>query len=302
MKKIFCLFTLLGLGFFVNCISAQNKVGIGTATPTETLDINGNLNLNGQIKLDGDGGSPGEVLSVGADGNPAWAMAQQFTRYSQHFTTSGTMNIPADVDRVMIEAWGAGGGGALGGGGASGNYAMGVFDLKNVGSFTLNITVGDAGPGAVDYLGSASAGGFSSALATGINVIASGGNGANRYYGGLLPNNGFVAGTVSGNLLIQSLRLNGDNGQVTTQQTYQVAATTWHTAVHFGRGGHPPLGVGRGGGGSFRIHSATANPDGASQLLYQGGYAGIAAGGGGGQRLGYGWGWNGGRGLVIVRY
>ena len=294
---IIFLFSSLGI---YSPVAAQNKVGIGTNTPLELLDVNGDVNLRGKIKLNSSEGSPGNVLSVGQDGNPMWSPANEFTTFMATYSTSTSVNIPASAKRVMIEAWGAGGGGAQGGGGASGSYAMGIFEITQL--TALTITIGTIGLGAVDYTGVADNGGSTTVTGTGISVTAGGGRGANAFYGGLLPNNGVVNATVSGSSLKRSMVINGENGQPTTQSTYQVNSTTWYTNVQFGRGGHPPLGIGLGGHGSFRIHNQTSAGDGTSIKLYQGGYAGIAGGGGGGQRLGYGWGWDGGRGFVIIRY
>jgi hypothetical protein len=291
---------IISWGLFTTTL-AQNKVGIGTSTPLELLDVNGDINLRGKIKLNSAQGEPGNVLSVGQDGNPYWVQGQEFTTFMRSYSNTTTVNIPVSAKKVMIEAWGGGGGGAQGGGGASGHYAMGIFNISAATS--LSITIGTAGEGAETYTGTGTTGG--STIVTGgagISVTAGGGRGATQYYGGLLPNNGSLASTVSGSALLRAVVINGENGQPTTQATYQVNSTTWHTHVQFGRGGHPPMGIGQGGHGSFRIHNAAFQPDGTSIKLYQGGYAGIAGGGGGGQMLGSGWGWAGGRGYVIVRY
>lgn len=281
-------------------LNAQQKVGIGTNIPTELLDVNGNINVNGKIKLNGSEGQPGDVLKVGADGNPSWSIARQFNTFCGHYNLSTSLTIPSTAKKVMIEAWGAGGGGAQGGGGASGQYAMGVFTITE--ATNLTITVGTGGTGSLTYTGAAADGLSTSVTGTGISVTASGGKGANQYYGGLLPNSGFLGGSVSGLALLQSIRLNGENGQPTTYQSFQFSSTVWQTAVQFGRGGNPPLGIGNGGFGCFRVHNNTEAPDGIFIKIYQGGFAGIAGGGGGGQALGSGWGHAGGRGYVIVRY
>ncbi len=281
-------------------IAHSQNVGIGTTNPTEKLDVSGNLNLSGQLKLSGDAGQPGNLLMVGQDGNPTWGIAQQFTRFMRSYLASTSVIIPASAKTFMVEAWGAGGGGAQGGGGASGNYVMAVF--SNDANTTLTITIGDQGNGALAYTDPATSGGSTIVSGTNISVTAGGGRGANAFYGGLLPQNGAPGGTATGSALLQSLVINGENGQPTTQTSSQVSSTTWHSAVQFGRGGHGVLDIGQGGPGSFRVHLTTVAYDGSYVKLYQGGYAGIASGGGGGQRLGYGWGWDGGKGYVIVRY
>ena len=46
MKQLFCILMII---LFANHLTAQNP-GIGTTTPTEKLDVNGNLNVSGNIK------------------------------------------------------------------------------------------------------------------------------------------------------------------------------------------------------------------------------------------------------------
>ncbi|MCO4783229.1 MAG: hypothetical protein KC646_12965 [Candidatus Cloacimonetes bacterium] len=43
--------------------TADNKVGIATTTPTETLDVNGNTKINGFVQLDTTVGSPNIACS-----------------------------------------------------------------------------------------------------------------------------------------------------------------------------------------------------------------------------------------------
>jgi hypothetical protein len=57
MKKIFTLIFLIP--FFA---LAQN-VGVGTPTPIERLDVNGNINVNGTIKVNGVDGNAGQVFN-----------------------------------------------------------------------------------------------------------------------------------------------------------------------------------------------------------------------------------------------
>lgn len=70
MKKTLLSFSALII--YIN-IEAQN-VGIGTATPTQKLDVVGNLNVTGAIMSSGQAGSPGQVLTSAGTGNaPTWA-------------------------------------------------------------------------------------------------------------------------------------------------------------------------------------------------------------------------------------
>ncbi|MCU0404510.1 MAG: hypothetical protein MUE99_08170, partial [Chitinophagaceae bacterium] len=52
---------------------AQQRVGINTNAPIESLDVNGNINLRGLIKLNSNPGNNGQVLmSKGASEDPVW--------------------------------------------------------------------------------------------------------------------------------------------------------------------------------------------------------------------------------------
>jgi len=71
MKMVYLL--VLSTVFFCQAQS-QNKVGINTNTPLETLDVNGNLNLRGVLKLNSTAGTNGQVLtSKGPSTDPIWA-------------------------------------------------------------------------------------------------------------------------------------------------------------------------------------------------------------------------------------
>ena len=55
-------------------LSAQSgNVGVGVAMPGEKLDVDGNIQLTGEIKLNGSGGTVGQVLTSNGNGTMAWA-------------------------------------------------------------------------------------------------------------------------------------------------------------------------------------------------------------------------------------
>ena len=124
--------------FIVLCIShslfslAQN-VGIGTLTPGEKLDVNGNVNVQGNVKVNGVSGTDGQVLMTNNTGATVWSDLCDFKNIAS-FTQNGTWTIPAGVTKIMIELWGGGGGGAAGGGGG-GTY------IRTIVIFVSGITV-----------------------------------------------------------------------------------------------------------------------------------------------------------------
>ena len=70
MKRILFAAILIG---WVSITTAQNRVGINTNTPTETLDINGITNLRGALKVNGTAGTAGQILvSQGSGAAPIW--------------------------------------------------------------------------------------------------------------------------------------------------------------------------------------------------------------------------------------
>jgi hypothetical protein len=62
-----------GSGFVVFKMGTHTKMGIGTTSPTEFLDIVGNLKFSGSLKPNGSAGTSGKyLLSAGAGAPPTW--------------------------------------------------------------------------------------------------------------------------------------------------------------------------------------------------------------------------------------
>ena len=137
MKQI--LLHLL-LVFFTIQLFAQQNVGIGTTSPSERLDVNGNVNIAGTIKTAGVAGTPGQVLTSTGTGL-TWGSTQGYKHFRM-VTTATTQNItlPADVTEVMVEVWGAGSAGTYNCGGTSGGYARTIQTISS--GYTFSVTVG----------------------------------------------------------------------------------------------------------------------------------------------------------------
>ena len=57
-------------------ILGNGNVGIGTVSPTEKLDVNGNINFTGELNINSSPGTSGQVLTSGGDGSsPTWVDA-----------------------------------------------------------------------------------------------------------------------------------------------------------------------------------------------------------------------------------
>ncbi|MEO7264081.1 MAG: hypothetical protein ABIW38_04165, partial [Ferruginibacter sp.] len=132
---------------FVFCFSlstflqAQN-VGIGTSSPSQKLDVNGNMNVSGNLRVNGVAGQAGQVLLTNSSGATGWGSvdACEYKNFAG-FISSQSWTVPAGVKKILIEAWGAGGGGNYFGSGAGGGYASAHFGV-NPGA-VVTITVGN---------------------------------------------------------------------------------------------------------------------------------------------------------------
>jgi len=130
------------------------------------------------------------------------------------FPTGGTLNLPAGMDQVTLEGWGAGGAGGAAtatalvvgrsaGGGGGGAYAKGTINTSAVQSLTLvvgGVTAGGTGNGA--------AGGASYATSFQTDFNAGGGQGGIANNSGSSAVNGGNGGIAIGNITAS----NGANG------------------------------------------------------------------------------------------
>ncbi len=67
-------FLVLFISMNVISVTAQTgNVGIDVNAPAEKLDVNGNIQLSGEIKINGAGGTAGQVLTSNGNGTMAWA-------------------------------------------------------------------------------------------------------------------------------------------------------------------------------------------------------------------------------------
>jgi hypothetical protein len=139
---------LLALSCTCSFLSAQ-KVGINKASPTEALDVNGNVNISGALKANGQAGTSGQVLTSTGTGL-TWGSLFGY-KHCQMFYAAGSASwiVPAGVKEIMVEAWGGGGGYGDYVGGTSGSYARVVQTVSPGSSINYSIGTGGAikGPG-----------------------------------------------------------------------------------------------------------------------------------------------------------
>ena len=149
MKK---LSSLVALMFFYALCSAQN-VGIGTLSPSEKLDVNGNLNVTGQVKVNGNAGASNQVFMKDATNNLVWGNLNEFKNI-QVFDCAGlaftlgagncsdSWIVPGGVTTALVECWGGGGGGSTLTGGGGGGYISARLTVTPGNMITLSMGAG----------------------------------------------------------------------------------------------------------------------------------------------------------------
>jgi hypothetical protein len=266
---------------------AQN-VGIGTATPVERLDVNGNINLSGTIMANGSAGQPQQVLTTNSSGSLSWTDLYAFQNRATIRSTQAWV-VPAGVTRIAAEAWGSGGGGSSRGGGGGGGYICGFFTVTP--GQSISITIGNPGVGSTN---DALEGAATTVLVGAVTITAEGGAyGIGRGNGG--------AFSVTGSFT-NYFGINGQNGKQSTTQ-FISSPTKNYEILTGGAGGDAAMAENTGGAGVYRMLEI-----GFAYPVSSNGSQGRFPGGGGGAGsfiisnsttlAGY----QGGRGMVSIRY
>ena len=299
MKKLI----LLLLFPFAN--QAQN-VGIGNPSPTEKLDVTGNINVTGTIKANGVAGSQNQVLTTNSMGDLAWADACEYKNFESISSVFATTWVPpVGVTKILVEVWGAGGGGNIFAGGGGGGYVKALFDITP--TSIISLAIGDGGAGGNTTTNGIN-GTSTSFSVTNLNtqtITASPGGGA--LY--LTANNG--QGGFGGTYSVTSnqkkyIGLEGSSGQSIDRSYYQYSATTFYEKGIAGRGGNSGNSETGGLGQTYLLNTT------AGTLILRNGNpsAGKIPGGGGASGFQYTTGIGttniaggaGGDGLIIIRY
>ena len=300
MKKTILLYGFLHLFLF----SISQNVGVGTATPTEKLYVNGNLNIAGQLKVNGSQGTTGQVLRKDASNNPVWGDISEFKNMmifdcTNIAFTAGNSNcsnmwaVPAGVTTIFVECWGGGGGGGRVTGGGGGGYIAARLTVTPATSATLTIGAGG------NYAGASANGiygGNTSFVIGGVTLGATGGSGGlfndpqNFVFTGQNEGGGFVASGISNNFI----GFKGQPGGISRLSYVQVSTTEFAKVIHFGDGGDAAMQPNSGAKGGYKM-DASAN----QQSIFATGSATMPGGGGGADHSG---GFYGLGGRIIIRW
>ena len=302
MKKYLLFIIVASCSCKVFC---QN-VGIGTTTPAEKLDVNGNINTNGQIKLNGNAGTMGQVLMKGPGNNPVWGDITEFKNiafFECRVTTptTGANNctgfswvVPAGVTTILVECWGGGGGGGRGNGGGGGGYISARLTVTP--GTTASFTIGAGGnPSIGSTVGVF--GGITAFTIGSITLNANGGRGGSISNPLNAINGGF--GADGGDFSVSGISTNyigfrGGPSCVSKTRFMQVSATEFVKVVDFGNGGDAATILNSGAHGGYNITSTSFN-----QNQDADDYATHPGGGGGADNDG---GFVGTGGCVIIHY
>ena len=295
MKKQFYLLGLLLFPFF---IQAQN-VGIGNPSPIEKLDVTGNINVTGTIKANGVDGTANQVLMKNSSGNLAWGDMCEYKNFvSLVSTAGGTWTVPADVTKILVEIWGAGGGGNLLAGGGGSGYIKAHFTVLPGAIVTYDVGASGTGSGASTAVG----GEISTCTVGAVTLTAGGGQGA--LY--LSATNGQAgvggSGSISGSF-INYILIQGVSGESQKRNYFQFNATTYYENGEAGKGGDAGNAGNTGGLGQTYLYNTTG-----AMLIFRNGNnsSGKRPGGGGASGIEFGatalFGGTGSPGLIIIYY
>jgi hypothetical protein len=241
---------------FLTTFRGNGNVGIRNSNPLYPLDVLGDINTTGAIRLNGNGGTDGQILRSNGDGTMSWDDMKEYKFYETYRTTgASSWTVPAGVTKICIEVWGAGGGGSIYGGGGGGGYIRAYFTVTPGSSVTYTIGVGGSGG---SFAGSsANTGGTSSAIVGTVTITAFGGSGGSTSVAGERPGDGGATSVTAG---FRNFISEAGAGGTHNQTTYsQKNATTYVITTKYGNGGDAGNAPGSGGIGNYNmVNESTA--------------------------------------------
>lgn len=284
---------------FIATFRGNGRMGINNLSPSYPLDVTGDINTTGSLRVNGSAGTGGQVLRSNGNGTMAWDDMCQYNSFvTLRSITAATWTVPTGVTKILVEVWGAGGGGNILAGGGAGGYVKAHFTV-NPGD-VINYSTGDGGTGSVSVTAS---NGTSSVCTVG-TVALTGGAGQGALF---LTASNCQAGTggsysVSGTFA-NYIGLSGGSGRSQERSFFPYNATTYYESGKAGRGGDAPNNPESGGAGQTYLYNTTG-----AVLVFRNGNpaGGLVPGGGGASGIQYGantiGGGSGADGVIIIHY
>ena len=231
---------------------AQN-VGIGTTTPSEKLDVNGNINVTGTLKTNGADGLANQVLMNNGNGSLMWtSISNNYSNLVSFYAQgAGQWTVPANVTSILIQAWGGGGGGSRLCGGGGGGYVEAIFPVTP--GTVVSYFVGGPGTGGAN---AGTDGQSSNVTVGGMNAYGGGGQRATFGSGSLgIPGyGGGFSGTGVG-----YTGMSGGTGKPGILNYIQTTPTVFLETTSNGNGGDAGNTVNTGAIGPYRIWNVNSS-------------------------------------------
>lgn len=284
---------------FIATFRGNGRMGINNLVPNYPLDVTGDINTTGSLRVNGSAGSGGQVLRSNGNGTMAWDDMYQYNSFVTLRSIAGaTWTVPTGVTKILVEVWGAGGGGCVLAGGGAGGYVKAHFNV-NPGD-VINYSTGDGGAGAVSVTAT---GGTNSLCTVGTVTLTVGGGQGALFLTASNGQAGIGGGYSVTGTFANYIGLLGGSGRSQERSFYQYNATTYYESGKAGRGGDAPNNPDSGGAGQTYLYNTT----GAALVFRNGNPAGgLVPGGGGASGVQYGattiGGGSGADGVLIIHY
>jgi hypothetical protein len=284
---------------FIATFQGNGRLGVNNPGPAYPLDVTGDINTTGALRVNGAAGSGGQVLRSNGNGTMGWGDMCQYSNFvTLRSITAATWTVPAGVTKIVVELWGAGGGGNVLAGGGAGGYVKAHFTV-NPGD-VINYITGDGGAGAV--AATATNGTSSTCTVGSVSITAVGAQGA-LYLSATNGQGGQGGGSSIPGTFTNYVAIIGGSGMSQERSYYQFNSTTFYESGKGGRGGDAPNNPGSGGAGQTYLYNTTG-----AVLIFRNGNpsSGLTPGGGGASGVQYGvtniGGGGGADGIMIVHY
>jgi hypothetical protein len=284
---------------FIATFRGNGRMGINNLVPSYPLDVTGDINTTGALRVNGSAGAGGQVLRSNGNGTMAWDDMYQYNSFvSLRSIANATWTVPTGVTKILVELWGAGGGGNILAGGGAGGYVKAHFAV-NPGD-VINYFTGDGGAGAVS---ATATGGTNSVCTVGTVTLTAGGGQGALFLTASNCQAGIGGGYSVTGTFANYIGLLGGSGRSQERSFYQYNATTYYESGKAGRGGDAPNNPDSGGAGQTYLYNTTG-----AVLVFRNGNpaGGLVPGGGGASGVQYGattiGGGTGADGVLIIHY